>query len=646
MTTWAMATRILDGSGAVCNIAPVGRKGGTAVAIEGPIAANRGENLPHPAARDPLTRPIPAFATTPRARGLGLRASAASALDRRRLFILFPFAAIAGLVAFLLVPVEPDSSTLIALGSGLIGGLLLSLRSALALRAALLANAFFVGICLLPVHGALFGTAMLSRPTFGTYSVRIDQILSQSSAEVRVLVSSIEPQGDARALPVRRARLFIRGQETLAPGDVIRLPVRFYPVPGPVLPGAFDAQFHGYFDGIGAYGAATGAPEPVSVGFASAPERLIDWIRRTIATRIDQHLAQPSAGIVRAIVNGDQSGVRDDARAVMAQAGLAHVLSISGLHLTLVAGGVVAALRLLMSLSETLSRYLPIKQVAAGAGILAALSYFAISGGNVAALRATIMIVLVLGAVLAGRQAITMRNVAIAALIVVLSDPAGVFRPSFQLSFAAVVGLVGAFEAARQRTGGPHGPFRRAGRYFGGLAATSLIAGAATLLFSAYHFQQTSPLGVLGNLAALPLVGFVMMPAVLLAVLAMPFGLEGPFLGVAGWSVERMLGIARLVADLGAGLGGHPLLTPLSLVIGLLALGWFAFFTDRWRLLGPALALPAVLLFTLDRPPDVLVADTTQAGGYPRAGWSSTDHGQTQDLRRQCLDGNLWRADR
>ena len=88
------------------------------------------------------------------------------------------------------------------------------------------------------------------------------------------------------------------------------------------------------------------------------------------------------------------------------------------------------------------------------------------------------------------------------------------------------------------------------GAYFGGLAATSLVAGAATLLFSAYHFQQTSPLGVLGNLVSLPLVGFVMMPAAVLAVLAMPFGFEGPFLAALGWSIDRMLDLARLVAAL------------------------------------------------------------------------------------------------
>jgi competence protein ComEC len=116
-----------------------------------------------------------------------------------------------------------------------------------------------------------------------------------------------------------------------------------------------------------------------------------------------------------------------------------------------------------------------------------------------------------------------------------------------------------------------------------------------------------------GNLLALPLVGFIMMPAAMLSVLAMPFGFERPFLWVMGWSIDRMLDVATIVAGWSQHINASPLLTPLALFIGLLALAWFSFFTNRWRLLGPALAVPAVVLFALDHPPDVLVSDTTQA---------------------------------
>lgn len=549
-------------------------------------------------------------------RAFGLLKAGAEALDERRLFVLLPFAIITGLIVSLAGTRQPEPVVLIAGACVLAIAGLIALRSLAASRLVAVLAAFWLGLALLSVHGALYGTEMLARPAYGTYDFRVDQVLATRSDGQRVVVSAITPVENARELPVRRARLAIREGPMLAPGDLVRGPVRFYPVPGPVLPDAFDTQFHAYFDGIGAYGATTRPPQIVTAGDPAGPEHLINELRQSIGARIDGILEQPSAGIARALITGDQSKVDETAGDTMATAGLAHVLSISGLHLTLVAGGVFVALRMALAMSEGLARRVPVKRLAAAGGIIAALLYFSISGGSVAAVRATIMIILVLGAVVAGRRALTMRNVAIAALVVLLTDPASVFRPSFQLSFAAVVALIGAWELARQRErefSGDRGLARQVLGYFGGIAVTSFVAGAATLLFSIYHFQQTSPLGILGNLVSLPLVAFVMMPSAVLAMLAIPFGFETPFLLSMGWSIDRMLGLARLVESLSGGIDASPLLTPLALVFGLAALAWFAFLRSWHRLIGPAVLIPAVVLFALDRPPDVLIADTTQA---------------------------------
>ena len=563
--------------------------------------------------RPVLAAPSPALRPTPATPRRGLIASAATALDERRLFVLLPFATIAGLIASVELPSEPQPIAL-GIGAGVIAlAIGLSFRSLTRLRLATLIAAFWAGLCLLPIHGALFGTPMLARPAYGQYQARVDEVLSETPTEKRVVLSAITPQGTGRAVPVRRARVLIKSGPDLSPGDIIAGPFRFSPVPGPVFPGGFDTQFHSYFDGIGAYGNSTKAPVLVTSGSETAPEHIIDAIRRGISARIDAELPQPSAGVARAIINGDQSAVTDAARDTMATAGIAHVLSVSGLHLTIVAGGVFWVLRLLLSASDGLARRLSVKRVAAVGGMAAALFYFAISGGNVAAFRSTLMILLVFGAVLFGRRALTMRNVAIAGLIVVATDPASVFRPSFQLSFAAVVALVGAYENFRSERARDASLFAHAWAYARGIVVTSLVAGAATLLFSVYHFQQTSPLGVAGNLGTLPLVGFIMMPAALIAVLAMPFGLEQPFLFAMGWSIDRMLEMAGVVAAWSEHLRASPLLTPWALGIGLAALCRFAFFKDRWRLLGPALAVPLVVLFAVDHPPDVLIADTTQA---------------------------------
>ena len=561
----------------------------------------------------PVPVTLPPHTDRTQTRSGGIAGSLRLALAERRGFVLLPFAMIGGLMAAVNLPAEPPTPLLIAGWVGLAGSLGIALRSTIRTRIVVVLAAVWLGFCLLPMHGALFGTRMLARPAYGTYQARVDEVLSETQSEKRLILSAVVPVGDGRALPVRRARVVVKGGPDLSPGDTIEGPFRFAPVPGPIYPGGFDTQFHAYFDGIGSYGNSTHAPVLVHAGSETAPEHVIDAVRRGISARIDGALGQPAAGIARAIVNGDQSAVTDEAREAMSSAGIAHVLSVSGLHLTIVAGGVFAAIRLLLSGWEWLATRLSVKRAAAAAGIAAAVLYFAISGGNVAAFRSTLMILLVFGAVLFGRRALTMRNVAIAGLIVIATDPASVFRPSFQLSFAAVVALVGAYENFRSERARQAGLAAHAWAYGKGVVVTSLVAGAATLLFSIYHFQQTSPLGVAGNLLSLPLVGFVMMPAALIAVLLMPLGLEGPFLLAMGWSIERMLDMARLVAGWSAQLSASPLLTPWALVIGVGALAWFAFFRDRWRLLAPAVAVPLIVLLAVDRPPDVLIADTTQA---------------------------------
>jgi competence protein ComEC len=539
--------------------------------------------------------------------------SLAKALDGRRLFVLLPFAVILGMIASLLPEEAPPPEALVGVGLVLAIALLLARGSQAAWRSVVLGSAFWAGVALLELYGALFGTTMLARPAYGTFEARVDEVLSEGETGRRVVISGIQPVTNARAVPMRRARVVIGGDVPLAPGDGIRGPIRFYPVPGPVVPGGYDTQFHSYFDGIGAYGTATGAVEVVTTGAAGA-ERAIDAVRRAMAQRIDARITGQANGIARSMMIGDQSRITDEVREVMAGSGLAHIYSISGLHLSIVALGVLQALRYLLVLVPGVSRYVSIKKVAAVVALTAAFGYLLLAGGssNVPAFRSTLMIALVLGAVLAGRRALTMRNVAIAALIIIATDPASVFRPSFQLSFAAVVALIGSYEWARSDPDRSHGAVAWVWKAVLATALTSLIAGLATLLFSAYHFQQTAPLGLIGNLMALILIMPIMV-SIVISALVMPLGLEGPFLLALQVLLDMLIWIAALVSAWSAGLTLHPLLTPLSLIFGLVALGWFAFFQGRYRLIGPALLVPAVLLLAMDRPPDVLVADTTRA---------------------------------
>lgn len=468
-----------------------------------------------------------------------------------------------------------------------------------------------LGFSLLPAHAALWGTKMLSAPVYGAYRATIDRVISRAPDGQRVVLKDISALS-GRDPDIRRARLFVRSGPTLQPGMLIEGPIRFDTVPGPAYPGGYDAQFASFFDGIGAYATSTRAPRVIRSASPDAITKL-HVVRDAIGERIAQTGRSIEGAILKALVIGDQSGIDDGTRQTLATAGLAHVLAISGLHLSLVAGGIYFVVRLVLAGAYGISQRLPVKKLAALAGIAAGLGYLAISGGSVSALRATLTLILVFGAVLAGRRALTMRNVALAALAILLVSPQSLFRAGFQLSFSAVVALVGVYELGRsRRVGEPGGPVR-AFDYVKGLALTSFVAGSATAVFAAYHFQQTAPLGVLGNVLAVPIVGLVILPAAAIGVLLMPLGLEGVFLRIAEWGIGRVIEIARLVAHLSAPFEMHPLFSVVSILVAFAALAWFAFFNSGIRYIAPAIALPAILLFGRAEAPDLMIADRTQA---------------------------------
>ena len=562
----------------------------------------------------PASAPPGQWGTAKRPVAAAVAVAFTDAIAARRLFVLLPFAMIAGLTVYAQLPVEPHPWALVGTAAGIVVLLALVWRSPI-LPVATLAAAFWVGACLLPLHGLWFGTTMLARPAYGTYEGRVEEIVSATAEARRIIVTGLLPVADDRPLAITKARLVVPPQPPLAPGDLIRARIRLAPVPGPILPGAYDGQFHSYFAGVGAYGIVTGDFTLVSPGSTLDLARGIENLRMVIGTRIDAVLDGASAAIGRAMVVGDQSAITDETRDVMAASGLAHIYSISGLHLSIVAGGMFWLLRWALAAIPAAATRWPVKKVAAIAGLTAAAGYMMLAGGlsNVPALRSAIMLGLIFGAVLAGRQALTMRNVAIAALAIILIDPASVFRASFQLSFAAVVALISVYEMPRKPPDADRKWLSRLWATIWATAVTSFIAGTATLLFSAYHFQQTAPLGVVGNVLVLPVVSLIIMPFAVLSVLTMPFGVEAPFVTVMGWGIDRMVDGAVLVAGWSEGLTGNPLLTGVALIIGLAALAWFAFVNNWWRLLGPAVALPLILLVGLDQRPDLLIADTTQA---------------------------------
>lgn len=432
----------------------------------------------------------------------------------------------------------------------------------------------------------------------------------------RVVLAELSiPRLAAKATPDRvRVRLIAR--HGVPPvGAVIRITAVLHPPQGPGEPGAFDFQRHAFFAGLGAVGYALSAPEVVAgppPGLADRAGVLLEALRERIADRVAAAVeGAGEAAVTTALMNGEQTGIPEPLMQAMRGSGLAHLLSISGLHIALVAGIIMTAVRVLLALVPYVALRLPVKEMAAFAGMLAAVAYTGVVGAPVPTLRSVLMTGMVLAAVVVGRDPLSMRLVAFAGVAVMLMAPDSLLGASFQMSFAAVVALIAVYERistpiARLRA--DLGWVGRGGLALAGIALTSVVATIATLPFGLYHFQTISLYGVLSNMIAIPVTSALVMPCSLAAYALMPLGWEGPALTAMGWGVW----VVNRTAETVAALPGATLTAPAMPAwgLGLVAAGglWAAVWQRPWRTAGLVVAAVGLASpFVVERP-DVLVS--------------------------------------
>jgi competence protein ComEC len=294
--------------------------------------------------------------------------------------------------------------------------------------------------------------------------------------------------------------------------------------------------------------------------------------------------------------------------------GLGHVLSISGYHMAVVAGVVFFTVRALLALFPALTTGFPIKKWSAAAALAAAAFYLLLSGAEVATQRSFFMTAVVLIAVLVDRRAVTFRTLAVAAMIVLTLAPEALVHPSFQMSFAATLGLVALIQIGMPRLfASPDNSTTAKVALWGGreiitLTLASLVAGLATTPYAAFHFHRVTPYGVLANLAAMPVVSALVMPAGLLGLLAMPFGLDGVFWWLMGIGIDWMIVVTEWVAALPGAIGRMAAfgIGPLiAATVGIILLGLLRT-PLRW---SGAIVLLLATIWALAIPqPDVLIS--------------------------------------
>ena len=528
---------------------------------------------------------------------------------------LFPWAAVlygTGIAIYFALRFEPNQAIWVGLGlfSMSCTGALWALGPAgrLAMTAVLLLAA---GFSAAGFRAHLVASHVLDYRYYGPIEGRIIAIDRSVSDAVRLTLDRVVLKDVPPNRTAERVRVALHGQQgffTPEPGLTVILTGHLSPPGGAVEPGGFDFRRHAWFQRLGAVGYTR---TPVLALQAHEGREAGLWLyrlRMKISAAVQAALPGRAGTFAAAITTGDRSGLDREVLEALRASNLAHLLAISGLHMGLLTGFVFGAVRLGLA---PWSLFLPTRKIAAGAGLAAGAVYLALSGGNVATERAFIMVAVMFAAVLADRRAITLRAVAVAALIVLTLRPEALYGPGFQMSFAATTALVAVFVAFRLMPG-QKGRWPFWARFAFGVIVSSFVAGMATAPFAAAHFNQVPHYGLAANVVTVPLMGAVIIPGAVLAALLAPFGLAWIGLAMMELPILWILGVAETVSSWPGALSfvvaPQPLVLPVLAVAGLFLIVW----QGRGRFLGaPAIGLALALWAGAERP----AALVSQSGG-------------------------------
>jgi competence protein ComEC len=437
------------------------------------------------------------------------------------------------------------------------------------------------------------------------YVDRVDKSLN-GAWRARIAVSNLS--GVAIADRPSFVRISLQEDRPPLPGSGIRCSAILRPPPGPVVPGAYDHSRRAWFEALGGVGFALENCEAVDLGkpglVMGAKLVLSKW-RAQAAANIVEAAQSPGAGFLAAVATGDRAWLSQEDTEALQVSGLSHIISVSGLHVSLLGGMVFFTIWKLIALVPALALRIDARKIGALVALFATGAYTLFSGAEAPAVRAFIMSGIAFGAILLDRKAISMRGLAIAAIAVLMVLPESALDPGFQMSFLATAALVAMWEVWERRRDGETSPtlFRTIFLWIGAAAATSFVAGLATAPVSAATFHRLTPWALPANLIVAPINDFIVAPLAMLGAVLSPFGLGEVFWKGAAWGLTITLKVAHFFAGLPGAAASVSWTNTLPPVIMIVAILWITLWRGPIRYLGGAPILVALAIWTFQPKP-------------------------------------------
>ena len=472
---------------------------------------------------------------------------------------------------------------------------------------------FWVGFMAATIRTSIVAAPVISESIFDTQVSGTIYRVEPRTDGWRITLKDVTIDGvNTENIPERIRLNYKNKTSSFFVGDKIKGWAHLVPPMLPMQEGAYDFSRAAWYMRLGAVGRLTELTEYIENPNPSSLHEWFEGLRSVISNRVRQILPTDSAAIAIPLIIGDQGLVTPYQYELYRISGIIHVLSVSGFHLTLLAGLVFFFIRGVFALMPKLASHVNTKKISAALSLVGVLFYLFISGLQIPAVRSFLMIAVALLAVIVNRSAIALRTAVLAGCFILILWPESILSSGFQLSFIAVFAMLSLYEVLMQNL--KNSPYRNNFLYkcwllFIGSICVSMLATVSTTPYAAFHFNQFAPYSILGNLLTAAIFSFAIMPLLLAAVLLMPFGLDGVFLKGTGYCLDIITKICEWIKTLPYADITVPAFDLWGLVV--ITIGWFIlfFFQGKIRWIGMPIALLGFFAFLTVAKPDILISN-------------------------------------